>query len=142
MHALRIFLSVAILVFSAFITGCNNSQQYEISAGEKYEKTQESLKQAEQKNPVRFLVVSGNNKKNLLGQTVVKGTIYNNAKIVSYKDVDIKLSFYSKTGALLEEDHQVVYESISPGGSKSFKSKFFTPKGTDSVYFTVIGAKF
>ena len=120
---------------------CKNGHQYEINT-DKYENTKESLAQTEQKNPARFLTVEGNKKKNFLGQTVVKGKVYNNAKVVSYKDIDIRLSFYSKTGTLLEEDHDMVYETIHPGSGSSFKSKYFAPKGTDSVAFHIAGAKF
>lgn len=106
-----------------------------------YEQTRESLESIEKKNPVRFLSVSGNSHRNILGQTVVKGTIRNKASVVTYKDIDVKLSFYSKTGALLEEDHEVVYESVAPGKEEDFKSKYFAPKGTDSVALKIVSAK-
>lgn len=126
-----------------FITSsCHDKQEYDINANDKYEKTKESLGETEQKNPVKFLTVSGNNKRNLLGQTVVRGSVTNNAKVSTYKDVDVKLSFYSKTGALLEEDHEVVYQSINPGATTNFKSKYFAPKGTDSVAMHIAGAKY
>lgn len=108
---------------------------------DKYEQTKETLEETEKKNPKRFLSVEGHDRKNLLRQTVIKGTVSNSAKVASYKDVDIELSFYSKTGALLEKDHEVVYETIAPGGKADFKTKFYTPKGTDSVALKVIGAK-
>jgi len=100
------------------------------------------MAELEQKSPAGFLTVSGTKKKNLLGQTVVNGTIFNKARVVTYKDIELKLSFYSKTGTLLEEDKEVIYESIHPGGSKRFKSKYFTPKGTDSVAMKIAGAKY
>ncbi len=84
----------------------------------------------------------GTDKKNLVGQTVVKGKISNTAKVVSYKDVDVKLFFYSKTGALLMEDQEMVYETIAPGKTVNFKSKYFSPKGTDSIAMKVMSAKF
>ncbi|MEO7445862.1 MAG: hypothetical protein ABIT96_03725 [Ferruginibacter sp.] len=136
------FLAAFFLFTTHIFLACNNEQQYDINTETKYEKSKDNLTETERKNPDRFLHVQGNNKKNLLGQTVVKGIIFNNAKMVTYKDVDIKIDFYSKTGALLEEDHEVVFETITPGGSKSFKSKFFTPRGTDSVTFKVITAKY
>lgn len=132
-----LFLSASILVFS-----CTSNDKYEVKAKDKYESTKEELSVTEQKNPERFIKVTGSDKRNLLGQTVVKGTLFNSAKIVSYKDVDLKLSFYSKTGALLEEDHETIYETVEPGGSKSFKTKYFAPKGTDSVAIKVISAKY
>lgn len=133
------FLFTAIIITTA---SCNNSHEYEIKATDKYEKTKESLGETEQKNPIRFLSVSGNNKRNLLGQTVIKGAVTNKATVATYKDVDIKLSFYSKTGTLLEEDHEVVYESINPGATTNFKSKYFAPKGTDSVAMHIVDAKY
>ena len=62
--------------------------------------------------------------------------------MVSYKDVDIKLFFYSKTGALLQEDQEMIYETIAPGATASFKSKYFSPKGTDSIAMKVVSAKY
>ena len=61
--------------------------------------------------------------------------------MVSFKDINIKVSFFSKTGTLLEEDQEVVYETLNPGAGKSFKTKYFAPKGTDSVALKVISAK-
>ena len=95
----------------------------------------------EQKNPALFITVSGRDKRNLIGQTVVKGTLTNIAKVSSFKDVDLELSFYSKTGAMLEKDKETIYETLAPGDSKNFKTKYFAPKGTDSVALKVTGAK-
>lgn len=106
-----------------------------------YAKSRESMEQVEQKNPARFLHAKIDTKKNLLGQTVVRGTIISTASIVSYKDVTIILRFFSKTGALLEEDKDTVFETVGPGSSVKFKTKYFAPKATDSVSVTVTGAK-
>ena len=93
------------------------------------------------KTPQNFITVSGHNRNNLVGQTVVKGTITNKATVATYKDVDVKLDFYSKTGTLLETDKETVFEIIAPGQSKNFKTKYFAPKGTDSVALSIITAK-
>ena len=124
-----------------FIISCNSSDEEKKTANT-YEKVKLTVEEIEKKNPERFLSATGYEKKNLIRQTVVKGTIVNNAKMVSFKDIDIKLSFYSKTGALLEEDHEMIYETIAPGDSKSFKSKFFAAKGTDSVAVKVVSARY
>ncbi len=122
--------------------GCSNSDTSGTdSEKDSYEKTKESLLEKELKSPQKFLVISGNDKHNLVGQTVVKATITNKASIASYKDVAIELDFYSKTGTLLETDKETVYEIISPGESKSFKTKYFAPKGTDSVSLKILSAK-
>jgi len=132
----------ACLLLSFVFVACNRGENAgETKEKDKYEQTKESLEQTEKKNPKRFLSVAGNDRKNLIGQRVIKGTVSNNATVASYKDVDIELSFFSKTGALLEKDHEVIYETIAPGSSTSFKTKYFAPKGTDSVAMKIVAAK-
>jgi molybdopterin converting factor small subunit len=131
----------AILIISILFFGACKSKVDEKKITDNYEKGKLTVAEIEQRNPERFLVVNGRDKRNLLGQTVVKGNIINNAKMVSFKDIDIKLTFFSKTGALLEEDHDIIYETLAPGEGKSFKTKYFAPKGTDSVALKVITAK-
>lgn len=131
----------AIFIFSIVLFSACNNKADDKKAVDNYEKGKSTVAEIEQKNPERFLQVNGHDKKNLIGQTVIKGNITNNAKMVSFKDIDIKLSFYSKTGALLEEDHEVIYETIAPGENKNFKTKYYAAKGTDSVAMKVISAK-
>jgi hypothetical protein len=135
--------SIPALVFIAAITitACNSSDKKDDTKKDKYEQTKENLEETEKKNPTRFLTVTGHDKRNLLGQTVVKGTLSNTGKVATFKDVEIRLSFYSKTGSLLEEDPETIFESIAPGKSTDFKTKYFAPKGTDSVALKVMGAK-
>ncbi|MDQ6845637.1 MAG: hypothetical protein M3Z92_15035 [Bacteroidota bacterium] len=131
----------AIILFSLLFS-CNSDETKKADTEQKsYVDTKKALLEKEQKKPVNFINVKGQDKRNLLGQTVVKCILTNNAKIATYKDVDLKLSFYSKTKALLETDKETVFEVISPGQSKNFKTKYFAPKGTDSVSLEVLGAK-
>ncbi|MBA2561763.1 MAG: hypothetical protein H0V14_02415 [Chitinophagaceae bacterium] len=137
MKRIFIFLVVSVAIFS-----CNNNEASNTDSDkDSYEKTKESLRETEEKNPQNFLIISGDNKNNLVGQTVVKAIISNKASVAIYKDVDIQLDFYSKTGTLLETDKETVYEILNPGESKSFKTKYFAPKGTDSVALKILGAK-
>lgn len=131
-----------IIVAITLLSACNMIGSSDAKDEKNYEKTKETLEETEKKNPIKFITVEGEKKKNLIGQTVVRAEIKNNAKIVTYKDVDVKLSFYSKTGVVLEEDHETIYETIAPGATFKFKSKFFTPKGSDSVGFEVVEAKY
>jgi hypothetical protein len=132
----------AMLFATAVLFSCNSNDTKKVETDKQdYEKTKENLADKERKDPQKFLIVSGHDKHNLLGQTVVKGTITNKATVASYKDVDVKLDFYSKTGTLLETDKETVFEIIAPGQSKNFKTKYFAPKGTDSVALAVTAAK-
>lgn len=131
---------IALFILIAF-WGCNSPSQKAGTEKENYELQKSALLKKEQQDPALFLNVIGRDKKNLLGQTVVKGSIHSSATIAVFKDVDLKLSFYSKTKALLETDKETIFEQISPGQSKDFKTKYFAPKGTDSVALEVLGAK-
>ena len=123
------------------LSACNSNDKTAAQEKDSYEKTKETLEEKEKKNPAKFLSVTSKDKHNLLGQTVIKGTITNNAKIVTFKDVELELSFYSKTGTFLEKDNETIYDAIAPGNSNSFKTKYFAPKGTDSIAIVVKSAK-
>src|SRR5258708_4251304 len=135
-------LFVLLFALSVILFSCNNNKTKNVATEkENYEITKENLKDKEIKHPEVFLNVTGSDKHNLIGQTVVKGSITNKASVAVYKDVDVQLDFYSKTGALLETDKETVYETIHPGEFKRFKTKYFAPKGSDSVALKVLGAK-
>jgi len=134
-HHLLLFVIV-------FFISCNEKEAYDVKDDLAYEKNKTNLEAMERKNPVYFLQASGTKRKNFLRQTVVLGKVYNNARIVTYKDVEVLVSFYSKTGVVLEEDRVTVYEKVLPGGTVRFKEKLFTPKDADSMAFKVLSAKF
>ena len=133
---------ILLTAFSVILLSCNGDEAPKKSTEqESYKITKESLLKKELKSPQIFLVIGAHDKRNMLGQTVVKGIITNKATVAVFKDVEIKLSFYSKTHALLETDKETVFEVLQPGASKNFKTKYFAPKGTDSVALEVLGAK-
>ncbi|HRD58761.1 MAG TPA: FxLYD domain-containing protein [Ferruginibacter sp.] len=135
----KIFSAVVVLFLA--LMACGDEASNEKDMANKYEDTKVSLEEQEKKTPAKFISATVSDKKNLIGQRVVKGKVTNNAKMASFKDVDLKISFYSKTGVLLEEDRETIYEVIAPGQSKSFKTKLFVAKGTDSVAIAVVSAK-
>ncbi len=128
MKKIPLFLLFGLII----ITSCKTKQSKN-ETKDKYENSKLTIEEVEKKSPERFLSVTGKDKHNIIGQTVVKGTITNKATVVAYKDVAILISFFSKTGALLEEDEEVIYETLKPGTNNNFKSKYFAPKGTDNI---------
>jgi hypothetical protein len=128
-----------LLLFVASMFACKSKEhKFDTTT---YEKAKESLEEKEKKNPEQFLSVTSSDKKNLIGQTVIRGTVHNRASVCTYKDVEVKISFFCKTGVLLEENKETVYEIIPPGNSVKFKSKYFAPKGTGSMVITVLNAR-
>lgn len=135
----------ALAVLSFMISSCGSSDKKSVTEKEKekanYEKTKEDLGAKEKKSPEDFITVNAHDKHNLIGQTVIKGSVTSKATVAVYKDIELELAFYSKTGALLEKDKETVYETLKPGSSEDFKTKYFAPKGTDSIAVKVLGAK-
>ena len=123
------------------IHACTTPSGKESGKKAEYENAKETLAEREMKNPVDFLVVTARDKRNLIGQTVVKGMLSNKAKVTTYYDILLERSFFSKTGALLEKDQETFYERLAPGAEVDFKSKLFAPKGSDSVHLKVLQAK-
>lgn len=141
LHAPLLFITGCLLLIT--IASCGGSDAKNAStAKDKYEKEKETLEEMEKKNPLRFLNATlVKDKKNLLGQKVIKGTVNNKAKVAIYKDVEVKILYYSKTASLLGESIETVYDNIAPGTAAAFKSKEWAPKGTDSVVLKIISAK-
>lgn len=104
-----------------------------------YTEQKQSLEQKEKKHPLQFLSVQGDDKKNLIGQTVVRGTVYNKATVVSYKSVRVKMLCY-KEGKMIEEHEDIVGEIIRPNSEQGFKTKYRLPKGTDSIDLSIMSA--
>ena len=129
------------LVVLITLFACKNEKKDNKFDTKTYEQVKETLADKEKNNPARFLIVNGRHRKNMIGQTVVIGTISNNATVSWYKDVELHLSFYSKTAVKLDEGLETVYENIAPGKTVKFKTKYFAPKGTDSVAISVNKAK-
>ncbi len=134
-------IPVLYILLLTIFTACDSNNQYNVSDENNYKEQTQNIKEVELKNPTQFISVTGKEKKNLLGKTVVNGIIYNRAKMAEFQDVELKMKFYSKTGALLEENVETVYEKISPGGSVKFKTKIYAHKGIDSLQIEVMGAK-
>ena len=130
-----------VLIASMTIVACTSTDKKNAETKDKYEKTKESLEETEKKNPLLFLTVASNDKRNWVGRTVINGTLTNNAKVVTYKDVELRVLFYSKTKALLEEDVETIFEKVAPGTSVEFKKKYTAPKGTDSAALKIMNAK-
>lgn len=131
MKYLPIFLSFVFLVAS-----CGDGSKTE---DQTYEQHKESLAEKEKKNPLHFLSITGDHKKNLIGQTVVSGTISNKATVTAYKDVRIKMLCY-KEKAMMEEHEDVIDNIIKPGSDKDFKVRYRLPKGTDSIALSLMSA--
>lgn len=106
---------------------------------EAYKNHKESVEEKERNSPLKFLSVSGVDKKNLIGQTVVHCVIRNTATMVSYKDVRIKMLCYGNA-TMVQEHEDVVSKPVDANSTINFKIRYRLPKGTDSIALSVMSA--
>jgi hypothetical protein len=127
------FLTIAFFIACKGNTAATTESKYQIA--------QKSIAAIEAENPTQFLVVTAKDRKNLIGQTVVKGVLKSTATITKYKDIEVELSFFSKTNTLLEKDIETIYEVVAPNAELHFKTKYYAPKGTANIQLKVLSAK-
>jgi hypothetical protein len=132
--------AILVSISLIFLFACQTEKKEKKFDTQSYEKTKETLADKEKNNAAKFLKVDNKDRKNLIGQTVVIGHITNKATICTFKDIELKMSFYSKTATKLDEGIETIYETIPPGETVKFKTKYFAPKGADSVAIKVLKA--
>lgn len=130
----RIFFVAAMM----FLISCGSAEKK--FDNKTYEETKVSLEEKERKHPGQFLVATSMDRKNIIGQKVIHITIKNNASVCTYKDVKVRISFFSETGTRLTEEEETIYKSIGPNSAIKHKTKYYAPKGTDDVRVTVVDA--
>ena len=98
-----------------------------------YESLKLTIEEQEKMAPLTFLSVDGKLWENLIGQTVIEGDITSAATVAQFKDVVLKINFYTKTGTFLGSEDFVIYEFVKPGQSTHFKIKSFGPASAEDV---------
>src|SRR6185436_19592545 len=63
---------------------------------------------------------------------IISGTITNSATLARYKDIVFKVSFYSQTKTLIDENSYVRYEYYEPNSSKKFTLRVETPRAMEN----------
>lgn len=145
-------LSTALAKFSlAFsvvcIIGCGNSDRSSPSSAPDnsrnnnivqeeptYNETKSTLENQERANPLDFLSTNGTYRDQVLGtKKVLEGTISNAATIVTYKDVVLEVTYYSKTNSIIGTETLTLYDYFPPRKKKSFTAKTKAPDKTASI---------
>jgi hypothetical protein len=100
----------------------------------------EQLKTKEEQHSTEFLSGEISFHDNLIGQSVIRGHVTNSATAATFKDIELTITYISKTGTPISNEIFTVYETLSPGQSTSFKFKTRSPKGTNNCKMAVSGA--
>jgi len=133
MRSVVLFLILAIGLFACK----SNDKKFDDHS---YQETKITLAEKERSNPKQFLQLNGDDHRNFFGKTVYKGVIKNTATVAAYSEVRIKLLYFKK--GIQVANHEELFENmIAPNGDFSFKARYKTPKGTDSVAAYIMSAK-
>jgi ferric-dicitrate binding protein FerR (iron transport regulator) len=76
--------------------------------------------QLEMKHPARFLKLSSKWRKNALNQTVLEGSIRNNASLTTYTDIRIHYTVFTRSGKE-KSNYFTLHEVIAPGKTITYK---------------------
>lgn len=141
----RRLMGISLLLVLSLVTYliyANNQTSFvsPFSSEKSPEQLRSELVQTEQQNPGKYISGRVRNRENLIGQTVVEGTLTNSATIAVFKDVVIQVDFISKTNSIMGSKKFTVYQAIHPGEAVSFKEKAFAGKDVADVHVSVVSA--
>lgn len=83
----------------------------------------ESLYSKESRSPLSYLSAKYTYKVNLLANTIIEGKIINSATTAGFKNVEMTVSFLSKTGVVLGRETFTVMEFVPANSSVNFRHK-------------------
>lgn len=122
----------------------NNTGSSLMEAFAPREKTPEELRielaEKEKTNPTQYLVPTAKMRENFFGETIIEGSVMNNASIAVFKDIVLEISYISKTDAVIGTKQFTIYEVAEPGKWASFKFKTHAPSATKNFSVQVVTA--
>lgn len=153
-------MKTTILIFATLFVSVLNSCNNGSSSSERPKTAEElkmELKLQEEQNPLSYLddnnvTLQQQNKKIKNGGlfrdpeyapdgAIIEGDFINSATLAKFKDIIVKVSFFSQTKTLIEEKQYVLYEYYNPHSTKHFTMKIdVLPQAYHSFSFEVTGA--
>lgn len=85
----------------------------------------------ERQNANEFVSTKCNYRQNTNGKWVIEGSVTNFASEVHYKDVELVLSYYSDSRALIGTENYTIREYLAPGDKSGF---YFKSEKYDEAY--------
>ena len=85
----------------------------------------------ERARPHEFVALNYNDRRNLLGEVVIEGSLTNNAELTMYRDFQLMIYFLDSDGGKTDSASVGVFEEITPGETAPFKVKQKGPRKTE-----------
>ncbi len=98
------------------------------------------LLQKEKQNPAAYITNDNTWRKNLVGETVLEGTLTNASKMADFKNIVLEVRWFSKTNTLIGTKQLIVYELVGAGKSMKYKLKTSEASKFANVRVNVVSA--
>lgn len=96
----------------------------------------------EEDNPLQFLKAEGYYNPNFFATKLkINGKVHNTAKNTSYKEVMVRVYFYSRSNKLLGTEDYTMSRIVAPGQYKKFNLKVNKYKNVATIGWDVVSAK-
>lgn len=152
---MKTLLIISLAVMTIWLTSCNS--RHNSNKPKNTEELKIELKQQEQKSPQTYIddqnvTLQPQQKKirnaGLIREAkyeadgaVIQGNIINKATLAKFKDIEVKVSFYSQTETLIDNKSYILYQFIEPNSTISFSMKIDQlPKAYKTFGFEVMNA--
>jgi hypothetical protein len=130
---------VALIVFTIFYLIVQFSHPARFSYTSKYAPAIDP----EHAYPTSYLSTGGTWRSNFWQtEEEISGTITNKALHTNYKDIRIRVSFYSQTNTVIGSQDYILYQYVPYGSTQAFSLKVSKPSSAASLGWTAIGATY
>jgi hypothetical protein len=111
------------------------------SSDDSYHEQIQSIEEIEAASPLQFLNASGTYHENLIGTKFkIQCDIINSATVVSYKDVVIRITFYTKTNTVIGSEEHTLYEVFKPNSTQTIDLKVTKYNNVATIGWEVLDA--
>tara|TARA_R110002072_G_scaffold20671_25_gene74742 strand:+ start:5634 stop:6296 length:663 start_codon:yes stop_codon:yes gene_type:complete len=100
-----------------------------------------TIEETENSDPLRFLSVEGNYNKSFWGtEFKLKGKVTNRATIADYKDLVMRITYYSQTKSVIGTKDYTIYQVFQPNRVTEFQLDVENYKDVKSIGLDIVGA--
>ncbi len=108
---------------------------------ETYVEKKMTIEEIENSQPTQFITVEGQYNKSFWGTKIkLNGNIRNQATIADYKDVTIRVTYYTKTKSILTTQDHTIYEVFQPNSITPFNFSVDNYQDVDSIGLGIVNA--
>lgn len=136
---MRILAIIFVVIMGIFIVA--NVLENKTNTSSTYEESVMTIQEIEAANPLNYLQADGSYRENFIGDKIkIDGSITNTATVTTYKDVTVRVNFYSKTNTLIGSEDYTLYEFYPANSKQKFKLKVKAYSNVSSLGWEVIKA--